>query len=160
MISFFIPAILLLVIVLVLLLKPLMFGNGGESTSRRQMNAAIYQEELEKLASERAAGRIDAQEYEMSHAEMRQRLFQDAEVEDESERDPDERPAERLLEPNLVRFSVKDAEVVFLCVPTPQGDDGSADLTYVQAAAAEIADALPFECIVVNKSTVPVGSRV
>ena len=83
MISFFIPAILLLVIVLVLLLKPLMFGNGGESTSRRQMNAAIYQEELERLAAERAAGKIDAQEYEISHAEMRQRLFQDAEVEDD-----------------------------------------------------------------------------
>jgi cytochrome c-type biogenesis protein CcmH len=83
MISFFIPAILLLIIVLVLLLKPLMFGNGGESTSRRQMNAAIYQEELEKLAAERAAGKIDAQEYEISHAEMRQRLFQDAEVEDD-----------------------------------------------------------------------------
>jgi cytochrome c-type biogenesis protein CcmH len=83
MISFFIPAILLLVIVLVLLLKPLMFGKGGESTSRRQMNAAIYQEELEKLAAEQAAGKIDAQEYEISHAEMRQRLFQDSEVEDD-----------------------------------------------------------------------------
>ncbi|MFZ4719516.1 MAG: UDP-glucose dehydrogenase family protein [Ilumatobacteraceae bacterium] len=56
------------------------------------------------------------------------------------------------------KAAVADAEVVFLCVPTPQGDDGSADLSYVQAAAAEIADALPFECIVVNKSTVPVGS--
>ena len=31
--------------------------------------------------------------------------------------------------------SVKDAEVVFLCLPTPQGDDGSADLSYVQSAA-------------------------
>lgn len=56
------------------------------------------------------------------------------------------------------KAAVADAEVVFLCVPTPQGDDGSADLSYVQAAAAEIADALPLECIVVNKSTVPVGS--
>lgn len=54
--------------------------------------------------------------------------------------------------------AVADAEVVFLCVPTPQGDDGSADLSYVQAAAADIAAALPYECIVVNKSTVPVGS--
>ena len=83
MISFLIPAFLLLTIVLALLLKPFLFSKGDESTSRRQMNAAIYQEELEKLASERAAGRIDAQEYEMSHAEMRQRLFQDAEVEDD-----------------------------------------------------------------------------
>ena len=83
MFSFFIPAFLLLAIVLALLLKPFLFNKGHESTSRRQMNAAIYQEELEKLATERAAGRIDAQEYEMSHAEMRQRLFQDAEVEDD-----------------------------------------------------------------------------
>ncbi|WP_353431882.1 c-type cytochrome biogenesis protein CcmI [Polynucleobacter sp. MWH-UH23A] len=83
MISFLIPALLLLVIVLALLLKPFLFSKGEENTSRRQMNAAIYQEELEKLATDRAAGRIDAQEYEMSHAEMRQRLFQDAEVEDD-----------------------------------------------------------------------------
>jgi UDPglucose 6-dehydrogenase len=54
--------------------------------------------------------------------------------------------------------AVAAAEVVFLCVPTPQGDDGSADLSYVQAAASAIAAALPYECIVVNKSTVPVGS--
>jgi UDPglucose 6-dehydrogenase len=54
--------------------------------------------------------------------------------------------------------AVADAEVVFLCVPTPQGDDGSADLSYVEAAAAEIGPALAFEAVVVNKSTVPVGS--
>jgi cytochrome c-type biogenesis protein CcmH len=83
MISFLIPALLLLAIVLVLLLRPLMFSKTPASTSRRQMNAAIYQEELERLSAEQAAGRIDAQEYEMSHAEMRQRLFQDAEVEDD-----------------------------------------------------------------------------
>ena len=83
MIAFLIPALLLLVVVLLLLLKPFLFSKQSEGTSRRQMNAAIYQEELEKLAAERNAGRIDAQEYEMSHAEMRQRLFQDAEVEDD-----------------------------------------------------------------------------
>jgi UDPglucose 6-dehydrogenase len=54
--------------------------------------------------------------------------------------------------------AVTDAEVVFLCVPTPQGDDGSADLSYVQAAATSIAAHLAHEAIVVNKSTVPVGS--
>ncbi len=54
--------------------------------------------------------------------------------------------------------AVKDCEIAFLCVPTPQGDDGSADLSYVEAAAAEIAKVLPYEAIVVNKSTVPVGS--
>jgi UDPglucose 6-dehydrogenase len=54
--------------------------------------------------------------------------------------------------------AVKDAEFVYLCVPTPQSDDGSADLSYIRAAAAEIAPLLAPECIVVNKSTVPVGS--
>ncbi len=54
--------------------------------------------------------------------------------------------------------AVPGAEFVYLCVPTPQHDDGSADLSYVEAAATEIADALEPEAIVVNKSTVPVGS--
>jgi UDPglucose 6-dehydrogenase len=51
-----------------------------------------------------------------------------------------------------------NCEFAYLCVQTPQGDDGSADLTYLQAAAAEIKDVLPPNSIVVNKSTVPVGS--
>ena len=50
------------------------------------------------------------------------------------------------------------AEFVYLCVPTPQGSDGSADLSYIQAAAREIADVLDEGAVVVNKSTVPVGS--
>jgi len=54
--------------------------------------------------------------------------------------------------------AVPECGVVFLCVPTPQGDDGSADLTYLQSAAREIGPHLSFECVVVNKSTVPVGS--
>lgn len=49
-------------------------------------------------------------------------------------------------------------EFAYLCVQTPQGDDGAADLTYLQAAAAEIAQVLPANSVVVNKSTVPVGS--
>ncbi len=54
--------------------------------------------------------------------------------------------------------AVADAEFVYLCVPTPQRDDGSADLSYVESAAAEIGPLLDSESIVVNKSTVPVGS--
>lgn len=56
------------------------------------------------------------------------------------------------------QLAVADCEIAFLCVPTPQGDDGSADLSYVQDAATNISAHLPFESIVVNKSTVPVGS--
>ena len=51
-----------------------------------------------------------------------------------------------------------DCEIAFLCVPTPQGDDGSADLSYIEAAARQIGPVLPYEAVVVNKSTVPVGS--
>lgn len=53
-----------------------------------------------------------------------------------------------------------DADIVFLCVPTPQGDDGSADLSYIEQAAAQIAPVLKPGAIVVNKSTVPVGSTL
>ena len=54
--------------------------------------------------------------------------------------------------------AVQDCEIAFLCVPTPQGDDGSADLSYIESAAREISPHLPYESVVVNKSTVPVGS--
>jgi len=56
--------------------------------------------------------------------------------------------------------AVADAEFVFLCVPTPQGDDGSADLSYVEAVAAEISPHLKPGTVIVNKSTVPVGSTL
>ena len=54
--------------------------------------------------------------------------------------------------------AVKGREFIYLCVPTPQGPDGSADLSYIEAAAREIAPHLDRGAIVVNKSTVPVGS--
>lgn len=54
--------------------------------------------------------------------------------------------------------AVADAEFVFLCVPTPQHDDGSADVRALGAVAREVAPHLPPGAIVVNKSTVPVGS--
>lgn len=50
------------------------------------------------------------------------------------------------------------AEFAYLCVPTPQDSDGSADLSYIEAAAREIGPVLEAEAVVVNKSTVPVGS--
>jgi UDPglucose 6-dehydrogenase len=54
--------------------------------------------------------------------------------------------------------AVTDAEVVFLCVPTPMGAGGAADLTAVEAVAADVRFLLPAGCVVVNKSTVPVGT--
>jgi len=54
--------------------------------------------------------------------------------------------------------AVEGAEFVFLCVPTPQGSDGSADLSFVEAVSEEIKTSLRTGAIVVNKSTVPVGT--
>lgn len=56
------------------------------------------------------------------------------------------------------RTAAADCEFAYLCVPTPQGDDGRADLSYIEIAAGEIAEVLPADTVVVNKSTVPVGS--
>src|SRR5215216_320042 len=50
------------------------------------------------------------------------------------------------------------AEFAYLCVPTPQAEDGSADLSYIETAARQIGPVLPAEAVVINKSTVPVGS--
>jgi UDPglucose 6-dehydrogenase len=67
---------------------------------------------------------------------------------------------------NRLRFvvgataAVEGAEFVFLCVPTPQGADGSADLSYVEAVAQEIGPHLLPGTVIVNKSTVPVGSTL
>lgn len=54
--------------------------------------------------------------------------------------------------------AVRDADVVFLCLPTPMGVGGAADLAAVEAVADEIRGALPQASVVVNKSTVPVGT--
>jgi UDPglucose 6-dehydrogenase len=54
--------------------------------------------------------------------------------------------------------AARGAEFVYLCVPTPQGLDGAADLSYIRGAVGEIAPVLSHGAIVVNKSTVPVGS--
>lgn len=51
-----------------------------------------------------------------------------------------------------------DAEIVLLCIPTPQGEDGAADLSYAESVAREIAPVLRPGAVVVNKSTMPVGS--
>ncbi|MDQ3886606.1 MAG: UDP-glucose/GDP-mannose dehydrogenase family protein, partial [Actinomycetota bacterium] len=56
------------------------------------------------------------------------------------------------------RSAVPDAEVVFFCVPTPMGEGGRADLAAVESVAAEVSELLRPGCVVVNKSTVPVGT--
>ena len=54
--------------------------------------------------------------------------------------------------------AVPQADVCFIAVPTPSGSEGEADLTYVRSAAASLAAHLKDGAIVVNKSTVPIGT--
>lgn len=54
--------------------------------------------------------------------------------------------------------AVPQADAVFIAVGTPQGDDGRADLRYVDTAAKSIAENLKGYTVIVNKSTVPVGT--
>jgi UDPglucose 6-dehydrogenase len=73
------------------------------------------------------------------------------------------RKEDRLHFTTELEEAVSDAEVIFLALPTPPGEDGSADLSYVMNAAGDVADLLAAEDdggyrIIVNKSTVPVGT--
>lgn len=54
--------------------------------------------------------------------------------------------------------SIKDADVAFIAVGTPPGEDGSADLKYVLAVARGIGENISNYCVIVTKSTVPVGT--
>src|SRR4030095_3979589 len=54
--------------------------------------------------------------------------------------------------------ALAEAEFVFICVGTPSGVDGEADLQYVRMAAQSIAQHMTHPLVVINKSTVPVGT--
>ncbi len=68
------------------------------------------------------------------------------------------------IERNTLQFTTNlkealvDAEIVFIAVGTPMGDDGSADLQYVLKVAENIGDLMQRNLVVVDKSTVPVGT--
>ena len=83
MTSFLILAVLLLLLALVLLLRPFIFKGKHLDISRRQMNATIYADELNKLEADKAAGLLDEAAYDLAHTEMRQRLYQDTTEEDD-----------------------------------------------------------------------------
>jgi len=68
------------------------------------------------------------------------------------------RTAGRLRFTDDVADAVAGREVVVLCVPTPHAPDGSVDLSAVEAAATAIGPALEPGAVVVDKSTVPVGT--
>ena len=71
---------------------------------------------------------------------------------------------ERNIKQNRLSFTtdlaeaVKKASVIFLALPTPPGEDGSADLSYVLGVADQLGSLLTDYKIVINKSTVPVGT--
>ena len=63
-----------------------------------------------------------------------------------------------LLFSTSLKESIQDATIVFIAVGTPMGEDGSADLQYVTAVAKEIGQSMTHKLLVVDKSTVPVGT--
>ena len=75
-----------------------------------------------------------------------------------------ERMVQRNVENQNLSFTtdlgeaIQNSEIIFIAVGTPMGEDGGADLQYVLAVAKEIGKNLNQEVIVVNKSTVPVGT--
>ena len=65
---------------------------------------------------------------------------------------------QRLRFTTSVAEAMQEAAVAFIAVGTPPGETGEADLSYVLAAAEELGRSLTRYTVVVNKSTVPVGS--
>lgn len=57
-----------------------------------------------------------------------------------------------------LKEALDNTEICFIAVGTPMGEDGSADLQYVEAVAHEIGESMSHDMIVVDKSTVPVGT--
>jgi UDPglucose 6-dehydrogenase len=57
------------------------------------------------------------------------------------------------------KAAYKDADAIFIGVGTPEQPDGSADLSYIATVARQIAETIEKDCLVVVKSTVPVGTN-
>ena len=66
--------------------------------------------------------------------------------------------AQRLFFTTSLVDGIKDAEVIFLALPTPPGEDGSADLSYILNVAEQLGSMIENYTIIVDKSTVPVGT--
>lgn len=64
----------------------------------------------------------------------------------------------RLVFTTNLKDGIADAEVIFLALPTPPGEDGSADLSYILNCSAQIGPLLKDYTVIIDKSTVPVGT--
>ncbi len=73
---------------------------------------------------------------------------------------------ERNIKQNRLRFTtnlkdaIKDSTVIFLALPTPPGEDGSADLSYILGVAKDLGGMITDYKVIVDKSTVPVGTAI
>lgn len=65
---------------------------------------------------------------------------------------------ERLSFTTNLEEGIKDAKIIFLALPTPPGEDGSADLKYILKVADDLGPILKDYTVVIDKSTVPVGT--
>lgn len=66
--------------------------------------------------------------------------------------------AQRLFFTTDIKEALDKSEVIYLALPTPPGEDGSADLSYVISVANQIGEMITEYKVIVNKSTVPVGT--
>lgn len=64
----------------------------------------------------------------------------------------------RLIFTTDLALAVKEAQIIFMALPTPPGGDGAADLSYILGAATDISKLVTEYKVIVNKSTVPVGT--
>jgi UDPglucose 6-dehydrogenase len=65
---------------------------------------------------------------------------------------------ERLFFTTNLEEGIKDAKIIFLALPTPPGEDGSADLKYILKVADDLGSLIKNYTVIVDKSTVPVGT--
>ena len=57
-----------------------------------------------------------------------------------------------------LKDAVEHSKIIFLALPTPPGEDGSADLSYIMGVANELSQIITDYKVIVDKSTVPVGT--
>lgn len=66
--------------------------------------------------------------------------------------------AKRLSFTTDLAEAIKEAQIIFLALPTPPGEDGSADLSYILGVADQLGNMITDYKVIVDKSTVPVGT--